>query len=72
MAYWKVVNERLGKRIRCDGPLTAQYERAKLEKRLKEKGEEPDVDVEIESPQRPLIRARSSASRKRSTKLTYK
>jgi hypothetical protein len=57
-------------RIPCDGPLTAQIERHKLEESMKIAGKEPDV--EIEYPKKPRQRARPDAGRKQSTKLRYK
>jgi hypothetical protein len=57
-------------RIPCDGPLTAQVERDKLEESMKAAGEQPDV--EIEYPGKPRQRAHPEAGRKPSTKLRYK
>jgi hypothetical protein len=57
-------------RIPCDGPLTAQIERCKLEKLIIAAGQQPDV--EIEYPKKPLPRARAQSARKSSTKLRYK
>ena len=65
-----VVSKSLRVRIPCDGPLTAQVERGKLEESMKAAGQQPDV--EIEYPKKPLPRTRASAGRKRSTKLRYK
>jgi hypothetical protein len=57
-------------RIPCDGPLTAQVERGKLEESMRAAGY--PLDVEIEFPKKPRPRARASAGRKRNTKLRYK
>jgi hypothetical protein len=57
-------------RIPCDGPLTAQIERVKLEQAMKAAGLQPDV--EIERVKEPRRRARTKATRKRGTKLRYK
>jgi hypothetical protein len=57
-------------RIPCDGPLTEQIERAKLEASMKAAGLRPDVDIEY--PKKPPPRARADTGRKRSTKLRYK
>lgn len=57
-------------RIPCDGPVTAQIARCKLEQEMKAAGVEPDVEIEL--PEKPLLRARASAGGKRSTKLIYK
>jgi hypothetical protein len=70
MADRWVVSKSQMVRIPCDGPLTAQIERRKLEESMKAAGKEPDV--EIEYPKMPRPKARHSASRKRSTKLRYK
>ena len=57
-------------RIPCDGPLTAQVERLKLEHEMEAAGLQPDV--EIEYPKEPTPRARPEAGYKRGTKLRYK
>lgn len=57
-------------RIPCDGPLTAQIARCKLEEEMKAAGQQPDVEIEFLKKPRP--RARASAGHKRSTKLRYK
>jgi hypothetical protein len=57
-------------RIPCDGPLTAQIEKLKLEGEMETAGLLPDV--EIEYPKKPVPRARPELSRKRNTKLRYK
>jgi len=57
-------------RIPCDGPLTAQVERLKLEEEMRAAGLQPDA--EIEYPKEPTPRARPEAARKRNTKLRYK
>jgi len=57
-------------RIPCDGPLTAQVERLKLEQEMEAAGLQPDV--EIEYPKKSTPRARPEPGRKRSTKLRYK
>jgi hypothetical protein len=57
-------------RIPCDGPLTAQVERVRLEEAMKAAGQQPDVEIERIKEQRP--RARSRARCKRNKKLRYK
>jgi hypothetical protein len=57
-------------RIHCDGPLTAQVEKAKLEESMKAAGYPLDVEIELQTKPRPL--ARASANDKRNTKLRYK
>ena len=57
-------------RIPCDGPLTAQIERAKLEQEMTAAGYPLDVEIEFPKKQRP--RARHIVRRKRGTKLRYK
>lgn len=57
-------------RIACDGPLTAQIERCKLEEEMRSKGFQPDVEIEFVKKPRP--RAHASTGHKRSTKLRYK
>jgi hypothetical protein len=57
-------------RIPCDGPLTAQIEKAKLEASMKADGVQPDV--EIDYPKKPRPRAVADKKRKRSTRLRYK
>ena len=54
-------------RIPCDGPLTAQIERCKLEEEIKAAGQQPDVEIEF--PKKPRPRARSLSARKRNTRL---
>ena len=46
-------------RIPCDGPLTAQIERAKLEEEMKAAGREPDVEIEYLKKPRQLARAKA-------------
>jgi hypothetical protein len=70
MADRYVVSKSLMVRIPCDGPVTAQIERAKLELSIKAAGQQPDVEVEF--PKKPLPRARAESKSKRSTKLRYK
>jgi hypothetical protein len=41
-----VVSKRRRIRIPCDGPLTAQIERCKLEQLMLDAGEQPDVGIE--------------------------
>jgi hypothetical protein len=53
-------------RIACDGPLTAQVARCKLEDETKA------TDVEVEFVKKTLPRARAENGRKRRTKLLYK
>jgi hypothetical protein len=64
-----VVSKSRQVRIPCDGPLTAQIERAQLEESMKAAGREPDVEIEyLKKPPQ----ARAGAGRKRSTKPRYK
>ena len=57
-------------RIPCDGPLTAQVERVRLEEAMKAAGLQPDVEIEHIKDQRPRVRSRARC--KRNTKLRYK
>ncbi len=41
-----VVSKSRKVRIGCDGPLTAEIERTKLEESMKAAGQEPDVEIE--------------------------
>jgi hypothetical protein len=66
-----VVSKSQRVRIPCDGPLTAQIERLKLEESMKAMGKEPDVEIEYPEKPRPR-RARTHKGRKRNTKLRYK
>lgn len=70
MADRCVVSKSRMVRIPCDGPLTAQIERCKLEESIRAAGGQPDV--EIEYPKKPLPHARPESGRKRNTKLRYK
>jgi hypothetical protein len=65
-----VVSKSLGKRISCDGPLTAQIAECELLEALRTARQQPDV--EIEYVKRPLPRARPDAGRKPNTKLRFK
>jgi hypothetical protein len=65
-----VVSKSLRVRIPCDGPLTAQIQRSKLELSMMDAGQQPDV--EIEYPKKPRPKARPESAGKRSTKLRYK
>lgn len=58
-------------RIPCDGPLTAQIERVKLEESMKAAGEQPDVEIEYAKKLRPL-RIRSRARHNRNPKRGWK
>lgn len=65
-----VVSKLWGRRIACDGPLTAQIERCKLEQAMKAARVEPDVEVEYRrQPRKP---ARREPRSKQSTKQRYK
>jgi hypothetical protein len=58
-------------RIPCDGPLTAQIERLKLEESMKAAGEQPDVEIEYSKkprPRRASARTRRKANPKRGRK----
>jgi len=57
-------------RIPCDGPLTAQVQRWKLENEMRAAGKQPDVEIEF--PKEPRSRARAEVARKRSNKLRSK
>jgi hypothetical protein len=70
MADRYVVSKSRMVRIPCDGPLTAQVERLRLEREMQAAGLRPDV--EIEYPKKPVLRARPEPRRKRGTKLRYK
>jgi hypothetical protein len=65
-----VVSKAWMMRIPCDGPLTAQVQRSKLENEMKAAGKQPDVEIEF--AKEPPKRARADAGRKRSTKLRSK
>jgi hypothetical protein len=67
MADRYVVSKSRMVRIPCDGPLTAQVERLKLEREMAAAGLRPDV--EIEYSQEPVLRARPEPRRERGTKL---
>ena len=55
-------------RIPCDGPLSAEIERGRLEESMKAAGREPDVEIEyVKKPPRTS----ASTGRKRSTKPRY-
>jgi hypothetical protein len=70
MIEYCVVSKSRMERIYCDGPLTAQVEKTKLEGLMRAAGYPLDVEIELRTKPRPL--ARASANRKRSTKLRYK
>ena len=70
MADRYVVSKSRMVRIPCDGPLTAQVERLKLEREMEAAGLQPDV--EIDYTKEPVLRARPEPGRKRGTKLRYK
>jgi hypothetical protein len=70
MADRDVVSKSRMVRIPCDGSLTAQVERLKLERETEAAGQPPDV--EIEYPKGPVRRARPEPRRKQGTKLRYK
>jgi hypothetical protein len=70
MADRYVVSKSRMVRIPCNGPLTAQIERCKLEKSIIEAGQRPDVEIEF--PKKPLPRVHAQSARKSSTKLRYK
>jgi hypothetical protein len=59
-------------RIPCDGPLTAQIERCKLEEVMRGAGEEVDIEIEFLKKPASLPRARAQSARKRNSKLRYK
>lgn len=65
-----VVSKSRGVRIACDGPLTANVTRCKLEEEMIAAHQKPDVEVEF--VKEPLLRARPNAAHKRGTKLRYK
>jgi hypothetical protein len=65
-----VVSKSLMVRIPCDGPLTAQVQRSKLENEMKAAGMQPDVEIEFRKE--PRKRALVDVRRKRSTKLRSK
>ena len=66
-----VVSKRWMKRIGCDGPLTAQVERLRLENEMEAAGEQPDVDIEYLTPRPRAVRS-GSRNRKRGAKYRYK
>ena len=65
-----VVSKSWMMRTACDGPLTAQVQRSKLENEMRAAGKQPDVEIEF--PEEPRKRARADVRRKRSTKLRSK
>jgi hypothetical protein len=64
MEYCYVVSKSRKIRIPCDGPLTAQIERVRLEGSIKAAGDEPDVEIEYPKTKPP--RARGAAGRMKS------
>ena len=71
MADRYVVSKSLMVRIPCDGPLTAQIERLKLEESMKAVGKQPDVEIEYAKkplPRQARIRARRKRNPKRGSK----
>ena len=71
MADRYVVSKSLMVRIPCDGPLTAQIERLKLEESMKAASKHPDVEIEYAEKPRPRragIRARRKRNPKRGSK----
>jgi len=65
-----VVSKSWMMRIPCDGPLTAQVQRSKLENEMRAAGKQPDVEIEF--PKEPRKRACPDVQRKRSNKLRPK
>jgi hypothetical protein len=53
MIEYYVVSKSRMVRIHCDGPLTAQVEKAKLEESLKAAGYPLDVEIELQTKPRP-------------------
>jgi hypothetical protein len=66
-----VVSKLWRKRIGCDGPLTAQVQRLKLENEMEAAGEQPDVNIEYLTPRPRAVRS-GGRNRKRGTKQRYK
>jgi len=70
MLDYYVVSKSQWVRIYCDGPVTAEIEKSKLQESMKAAGYPLDVEIELHT--KLFSRASASAGHKRNTKLRYK